>query len=451
MKQTFSYSEKIRSFFMILLPVLATQLSLEAIPFFGTIMAGQASPQDLVGVAAGSSLWVPVFVGLCGILAAIVPLVAHLLGAQKHEKVAPTVIQGLYLAILLSGIVILIGFFLVPIILHYTQLEPKANDAALGYLKGIAWGVPFLFLYTVLRSFMDGLGMTQKTMWVTFSVIPINGFFNWVLIEGRLGFPAYGGAGAGWAATFTYIFLLGFALFMVATQKKLKAYPLLKNWPAPSLKAFKEQLAIGLPIGFAIFCEVSIFCVVTLLMSSYGTLIMAGHQSAMNFSGLLYMLPLSISNTLTIIIGYEVGAKRYQDANKYSIIGMTFAFAIGLFFTFGIYQYQDQVALLYSKDTSTLAEILKFMVYARFFLLVDAIAAPIQGILRGYKDVRVTFFLAIFSYWIVGVPVGWFLAHNTHWGPFGYWIGLVSGLAAGAIGLSIRLWFIRKKYKSISN
>lgn len=447
MKQTFSYSEKIRSFFMILLPVLATQLSLEAIPFFGTIMAGQASPQDLVGVAAGSSLWVPVFVGLCGILAAIVPLVAHLLGAQKQDQIAHTVIQGLYLALILSGFVVLIGFLLVPIILQFTYLEPKANDAALGYLKGIAWGVPFLFLYTVLRSFMDGLGMTQKTMWVTFSVIPVNGFFNWVLIEGRLGFPPFGGAGAGWAATFTYVCLLGFALFMVATQKRLKAYPLFRNWPAPSLHAFKEQLAIGLPIGFAIFCEVSIFCVVTLLMSSYGTLIMAGHQSAMNFSGLLYMLPLSISGALTIIVGYEVGAKRYQDAHQYSIIGLVFAFLVGLIFTFGVYQYQDSVAHLYSKDNSTLTEILKFMVYARFFLLVDAIAAPIQGILRGYKDVRVTFFLAIFSYWVVGIPVGWILANYTEWGPFGYWIGLVSGLAAGAVGLSIRLWFIRKKYK----
>ena len=451
MKQTFSYTEKTLYFFRILLPVFATQMSLEAIPFFGTVMAGQASPQDLVGVAVGSSLWVPVFVGLCGILAAIIPLVAHHLGAKRLQEIVPTVMQGIYLALVLSIGVLIFGFFTVSTFLSWANLEPKAYLAAFGYLKAIAWGVPFLFLFTVLRGFMDGLGHTRQTMWVTFTVVPINGFFNWVLIGGRLGFPAMGGEGAGWSATITYIALCGFALWMVRSRKAFQNYRIFSHWPRPSLKAFKEQLAIGLPLGFAIFCEVSIFCVVTFLMSSYGTTIMAAHQGANNFSGLLYMIPLSISMALTILVGYENGAHRYRDGRQYGLIGIIIASVTAILSVIGILIFNRQVASLYSADPAVQDMIIQFLFYVKFFFLVDAIAAPIQGILRGYKDVRVTFILAIFSYWVAGLPVGWLLANYTSMGPFGYWFGLVSGLTVGAIGLSWRLWVITKKFPVKAN
>ena len=448
-KQTFSFTEKISHFFRILLPVFGAQISLEAIPFFGTVMAGQASPQDLVGVAVGSSLWVPVFVGLCAILSSIIPLVAYHLGAGRNEEITPTVMQGVYLALLLSAGVILLGYFAVPPALKWTSLEPKAYDAAFGYLKAIAFGVPFLFLYTALRSFMDGVGQTRQTLWVTLTVIPINGFFNWVLISGKLGFPALGGSGAGWAATLTYLCLFGFAVWMVRKRKAFQDYQVFSSWPKPSLAAFKEQLAIGLPIGFAIFCEVSIFCVVTFLMSGYGTTITAAHQAAMNFSGLLYMVPLSISMALTILVGYENGARRYLDARHYGNLGIGIAVVIALFFLAYLLIYNEQVASLYSSDPIVKNLTLEFLVYAKFFFLVDAIAAPIQGVLRGYKDVRVTFLLALFSYWVAGLPVGWFLATYTDMGPFGYWFGLVSGLTAGMIGLMWRLWIINKRQNQL--
>lgn len=449
MKQTYSYSEKIAYFFRIFLPVFATQISLEAIPFFGTVMAGQVSPQDLVGVAVGSSLWVPVFVGLCGILASIIPLVAYHLGAGKSEKVTPTVMQGIYLSLFLAICVIIFGYLTVPTFLSWTNLEPKAYEAAFGYLKLIAFGVPFLFLFTVLRGFMDGLGKTKQTMRVTLTVIPVNGFFNWVLIGGNLGFPALGGAGAGLAATFTYMSLCCFAFWMVS-REEFRSYQIFKVWPRPSLKAFKEQLSIGLPIGFAIFCEVSFFCVVTFLMSSYGTYIMAAHQAANNFSGLLYMFPLSTSMALTILVGYENGAKRFQDARQYGQIGIVVALVVAIISVISILIFNRQVASLYSTNPMVQDLAIQFLVYVKFFFLVDAIAAPIQGILRGYKDVRVAFLLAIFSYWGVGLPIGWILANYTSFGPYGYWIGLVSGLTVGAIGLCWRLWYINKKFKDRS-
>ena len=105
----------------------------------------------------------------------------------------------------------------------------------------------------------------------------------------------------------------------------------------------------------------------------------------------------------------------------------------------GLFNFSEQVAGLYTEDLDVLKLTQEFLLYAIFFQLSDAIAAPIQGSLRGYKDVKVTFVLALISYWIVGLPLGYVLANYFQFGAVGYWIGLIIGLAFGAICLSIRL------------
>jgi multidrug resistance protein, MATE family len=105
------------------------------------------------------------------------------------------------------------------------------------------------------------------------------------------------------------------------------------------------------------------------------------------------------------------------------------------------------VAALYTDDSNVLTLTSQFLLYAVFFQLSDAIQAPVQGALRGYKDVNVTFLMAFISYWIIGLPLGYMLANFTLLGPFGYWLGLITGLAAGAVTLSYRLWWVQKKYR----
>ena len=88
---------------------------------------------------------------------------------------------------------------------------------------------------------------------------------------------------------------------------------------------------------------------------------------------------------------------------------------------------------------------IQFFIFAALFQLSDAIQAPIQGALRGYKDVNMTFIMAIVSYWVIGLPVGYVAANFTELGPYGYWVGLIAGLSIGAISLSIRLFYIQRK------
>ncbi|WP_078380358.1 MATE family efflux transporter [Sutcliffiella halmapala] len=448
MKQVYSHSERIKLFISIVFPILITQLGLFSMTLFDIMMTGNVGPSDLAGVAIGAGLWVPIYTGLSGILLSITPIVAHLVGAKKTESVPFSITQGIYVAIAMSLLVLLIGAIGLNPILNGMSLESEVRYIAKYYLVALGFGVVPLFCYTVLRCFIDALGHTRVSMFITLSSLPINIILNYVLIFGKFGFPAFGGIGAGIASAITYWIIAIISLYIVLKKNPFTAFPLFKTLYPISFSKWKEILLIGVPIGLSIFFETSIFSAVTLLMSSFDTITIASHQVALNFASLLYMIPLSISMALTILIGFEIGANRTKDAKQYTIIGVIAAVALSSICAIFLFFYRSEVATLYTNDPDVITLSTAFLLYAIFFQLSDAIAAPIQGALRGYKDVNVTFILALVSYWFIGLPIGYLLANYTIFGAFGYWIGLICGLAAGAVGLTWRLVKIQKNFQS---
>ncbi|WP_335871674.1 MATE family efflux transporter [Bacillus sp. 2205SS5-2] len=445
MMQTFSTREKLSRFFIILVPILITQLGMFSMSFFDTMMSGQYSHIDLAGVAIGSSLWIPVFTGLTGILLSITPIVSQNVGAQNDGDVSFSVIQGVYASLALSIVVLIGGFLVLSPLLDSLALSSETMTIAKTYLLALSFGVIPLFVTSVLRSFIDALGFTRVSMLITLSSLPINFIFNYVFIFGEFGFPELGGVGAGIASSITYWSMMFISIWIIQTKKPFKKYQIFSSLFPISLSKWKEIFVIGLPIGLSIFFETSIFSAVTLFMDEYGAVVIAAHQAALNFASFLYMIPLSISLALTIVVGFEVGAKRFSDARSYAIMGVVtallFAGGFGLFLFFE----RDAVALIYtdSPEVATLAA--QFLLYALFFQLSDAVQAPVQGALRGYKDVNVTFMMTLISYWVIGLPLGYVLATYTSFGPFGYWIGLIAGLTAGALTLSGRLHLVQRR------
>ncbi|EKN68406.1 MATE family efflux transporter [Schinkia azotoformans] len=445
MEQTYTLKQKLLFFIKILFPILVTQIGLYAMNFFDTMMSGRASADDLAGVAIGSSLWMPIFTLVNGILLAITPIIAQLIGAKNTRNVPFSIIQGVYLSIIIAGIILILGFVAIDPILNTMSLTTEVSYIAKHYLIGLGFGVIPLVIYTVLRCFIDALGHTRVTMVITLSSLPINVILNYVFIFGKLGFPELGGIGTGYATAITYWVILGFALFVVIKLAPFRPFQLFRTLYPVQFKTWKEILKIGLPIGFAMFFETSIFAAVTLLMSEYNTLTIASHQAAMNFASYLYMIPLSISMALTIVVGFEVGAKRFKDAKIYSFLGISFAIVMALITSVLLYFLRESVAGLYTNDLEVLELTTHFLLYAILFQLSDAFGAPIQGALRGYKDVNATFIVALISYWLIGLPTGFLLAKYTSLAAFGYWIGLIIGLAVGAIMLFGRLFIIQAK------
>ena len=211
-----------------------------------------------------------------------------------------------------------------------------------------------------------------------------------------------------------------------------------------------EGIRLGLPIGGTVFAEVVIFSVVGLIMAKFSSMIIASHQSAMNFSTLMYAFPMSISSAMAIVVSYEVGAKRFEEAKTYARLGRVTALIFaGLTLSF-LYIFRDRVASLYGNDPQFIETTAVFLTYSLFFQLADTFAAPLQGILRGYKDTVVPFYLGVIAYWAVSIPLGLFLDHVTTLGAYSYWIGLIASLVVSAILYQGRLQTIMKRFE-VSN
>lgn len=446
MESSLPVERKSFRFVKIVMPILITQVALYLVTFFDILMTGRYNTYHLAGVTIGSSFWVPVYTGLAGILMALTPIIAQHVGARRNGHVRPSVQQGIYVSIALAAVVFGLVLFVFFPIIRTMSLEAPVRIVAIDYLKGMSVGLAPLFAYTVLRSFFDALGSTRVSMFIILISAPINVLLNYLFIYGHFGFPELGGAGAGYASGITYWIVFIIAGAVAAAGKPYQKYALMKHWKLPSWSYWKEILVIGVPIGMSIFIETSIFSVVTLMMSSYSTGVISAHQIALNFTSLLYMIPLSISMGATILVGQSIGAGNSNDAKKYSLLGISFAIIFSFIGIAILLGFREPIASLYTTDTSIITLAAQFFLFAALFQLSDAVQAPIQGALRGYKDVNITFLMGFISLWVIGLPVGYVSATFTDLGPFGYWVGLIAGLTVGAIALSIRLKVVQKKH-----
>lgn len=444
--------EKLHTLIALMLPILGTQLANMGMGFFDASMSGQAGNVDLAGAAIGSNLWAPLHTGFGGILMAGTALTANALGAGDKPKILQILVHGLFLALVFGLFIIVGGIFALPLVLAQMGIEPQVFEIAYYYLTGVAIGIIPMFLTVPLRNLIDTLGHTDLTMKLYLVGLPINAFLNYVLIFGKCGLPRLGGIGAGVATGLTYWLLFLLFVFVVCRVNGFKQYVDLSNNKAMAINCqqIKEYLRIGVPMGFSIFLEVAIFCVVAFFMAKFGTDTIAAHQAAMNMSCLIYMIPMSFSMALTIVVGIEYGAKRLDGAFLYSKLGIQLSIATAFVYLVIEYFGRGPMSYIYSSDAHVRELLQQFITFAVIWQCGDAVAAPIQGILRGYKDVDATFWSNVLAYWGICMPVGLLLDYKFAMGPFAYWESLALGVICSAVIMVWRLnWLQKRLVKSV--
>ena len=448
MYPTHRFKDKFILFLKIFFPIMIYQFANYSASFVDTTMTGQYNTMDLAGVSTATSLWNPFFTFLTGIVYAMIPIIGHNLGRGKKEEVASDFYQFIYIALGLSIFLFGLVIFLAPPILNHIGLEPKVAAVAVHYLQFLAIGIIPLLLFSVIRSLLDSLGLTKLSMYLMLLLLPLNSGFNYLLIYGAFGVPELGGAGAGLGTSLAYWVLLGISVLVLFKQEKLKALHLEKRIPL-NMDKIKEGVRLGLPIGGTVFAEVAIFSVVGLIMAKFSSLIIASHQSAMNFSSLMYAFPMSISSAMAIVVSYEVGAKRFDDAKTYIGLGRWTALIFAAFTLSFLYIFRGNVASLYGNDSEFIDLTARFLTYSLFFQLADTFAAPLQGILRGYKDTVIPFYLGLVGYWGVAIPVAMLFDSLTDFGAYSYWIGLIISLIVSGVLYRWRLTVIMKRFESL--
>ena len=438
---------RLRRLLDVMIPILITQTAIMAMNFCDSAMSGHAGAVHLAGTAIGGNLWMPVMASLNGILLSSMPIIAHLLGRGERQNIGRVVRHTMLLATAFSLLLLVIGVLFLDRLLATFGLEPQVHYIAKMYIAAIGVGVLPFFLSTALRALVDTNGYTGITMKIYLLALPVNAFLNYCLIFGKFGAPELGGIGAGLATGITY--WLEFFIFVWVVHK-LPAFAPLRIFTDKfkfDMAQLRENLSLGVPMGMAIFMEASIFGVIAIFIAKFGTVIIAAHQAAMSFTSLLYMVPLSFSMSLTIVVGVEAGARRFGEALCYSLLGIACNITVAVLLTVFVLFDREFIAGLYTSEPVIIRQTIGFLFYAMFFQVMDATAAPIQGILRGYKDVKATFWAGLAAYWLICLPLGCYFDYYMHFGPSSYWLSLDIGLLCAVLFLGGRFLYLQRKIK----
>lgn len=438
---------RLRRLLDVMIPILITQTAIMAMNFCDSAMSGHAGAVHLAGTAIGGNLWMPVMASLNGILLVSMPIIAHLLGRGERQNIGRVVRHTMLLATAFSLLLLVVGVLFLDRLLGTFGLEPQVHYIAKMYIAAIGVGVLPFFLSTALRALVDTSGYTGITMKIYLLALPVNAFLNYCLIFGKFGAPALGGIGAGLATGITY--WLEFFIFVWVVHK-LPAFAPLRIFTDKfkfDMAQLRENLSLGVPMGMAIFMEASIFGVIAIFIAKFGTVIIAAHQAAMSFTSLLYMVPLSFSMSLTIVVGVEAGARRFGEALRYSLLGIACNITVAVLLTVFVLFDREFIAGLYTSEPVIIRQTIGFLFYAMFFQVMDATAAPIQGILRGYKDVKATFWAGLAAYWLICLPLGCYFDYYMHFGPSSYWLSLDIGLLCAVLFLGGRFLYLQRKIK----
>lgn len=447
------YFTEARQLLALAIPVILAQIAQTAMGFVDTVMAGGYSATDMAAVAIGTSIWLPAILFGHGLLLALTPTVAQLNGSGRRERIAHQVRQGFWLAAAVSILIMIVLWNAGYIIHAMHDIDPQLADKAVGYLRALLWGAPGYLFFQVVRNQCEGLAKTKPGMVMGFLGLLVNIPVNYVFIYGHFGMPELGGVGCGVATASVYWVMFIAMLSYVKRAGSLRDIHSETHSGKPDLSVLKRLVQLGLPIALALFFEVTLFAVVALLVSPLGIVDVAGHQIALNFSSLMFVLPMSLADAVTIRVGFRLGQGSTLDAQTAAHTGLGVGVCMAVLTAIFTVALREHIALLYNDNPQVVTLASQLMLLAGLYQISDSIQVIGSGILRGYKDTRSIFFITFTAYWVLGLPSGYVLALTDlvvdRMGPAGFWMGFIIGLTSAAILMMLRMRFLQRQPSSI--
>lgn len=440
----FFVKKDIQKLLSVMIPILVAQVSTAGVTFINTTMAGHAGADDLAGVSVGAGLFYPLLASIIGLLMAGTPLMAQLIGRKERESLPFIVRSGMVIGLSVWALFTAAYIFFIDHLMAALALEPAVEYIARYYLMTMIGVVFFIALMIPLRCLTDTAGSTSISMKLFLMAPVVNGIFNYLFIYGHGGMPALGGIGAGLATMITYGFLLALFVLVVLKSKELEGKEIFASLSL-RMADIKEYLVVGVPSGLSIFMEMSLFSLIIVFLARYGTDALAAYQIADNFASLVYMLPVSCSMALTILIATAVGANDMALARRYKKAGFVVAMAGAMMTASFTVLFRSSIGSVYTDDAAVALIAGQFLIYSAGWQLFDAISTPIQGILRGLKDTRISFILMVLAYWGGCFPMSLFLDTHTTLGADSFWLGLDFGVACSALLMVFRLLYVERK------
>lgn len=431
------FAREMRATVKLALPLIAGQLSAVGMSAVDIALAGHFNAHTLAAVAVGANVWVLGLVCAIGVMMALSPSVAQLDGAGRHGEIGPLFRQSLWLAAALSILLWLGARHSAPL-LHMLGVDPALLADAQAFLHALSWGAPGLCGYFALRGLCEGSSWTRPTMLFGLFGLIVLVPLDWVLIYGKFGLPALGAQGAGIAnALALWLQLLAFVAYL-KFGKRFGHLNLFARMERPDWRALGHLLWIGVPMAVTLLMEAGLFVISALLISRLGTVAIDGHQIALNVASVTFMVPLGLALAVTVRVGNAAGRGDAQAVRWAGFTGIALTLATQAVSAVLMLSIPHAIAHLYSDDPRVIALAAQLLILAGIFQLSDGIQVVSSGALRGLKDTRVPMLITVIAYWVVGMPIGVWLAFGADHGVAGMWVGLVAGLTVAAVLLFAR-------------
>lgn len=441
-----SFKAESKTLFKLAFPILVAQLALTGLGVADTLMSGRVGTNDLAAIGLGTNILLPLFMLTTGILLAITPLVAKAKGAGELEKVSQFLIQGLWLAIPL-GLISLLLLQNNHWLLNLLSLNQAVYLLTSDYLYYVAFGLPGIALYQALRFFWEGMEQTLPTMWISLFALLINIPLNYIFIYGYGPIDAMGAAGCGIASAIVMWLMFFIGMYFVLKNSELSGF--LTQAKRVSLKwnqGIQSILALGIPNSLALLFEVSLFSFIALFITVLGATVIAAHQIAISFTSVVFMIPLSFAMALTVLVGKNVGEQSREKTLLSIRTGFFWTVVLGLSLGVMSFYLKALIVSLYTFDHEVMGIAVSLLIFAAMYQVFDAIQVTSAGALRGFHDTKVTMWVTLLCFWGIGLGLGYVFAFGSLFGPqmgvAGFWLGIVLGLFLAAILLSLRLRFI---------
>lgn len=417
-------------------PVVLAELGWMGMGIVDTIMVGKLGPAAIAGVSLGNVLFFTVgLVGL-GLLLGLDTLVSQSFGAGDLRDCRRSLVQGVYLSIGLTPILMVVVALLTPMLAVW-GVQAEVVAVAIPYTKTLNWGMLPLLLYVAARRYLQGMNLARSVTAALVSANAVNWLGNLLLIDGRFGFPALGTVGSGIATFIGRIWMAGVLAVAIAAHARREGTDWIQTPMAIDRPRLRRLLAIGAPTAIQIALEVGVFLAAAILAGRLGTRALAAHEVVLNVISVAFTVPLGISSAAAARVGQAIGRRDPQAAAwaGWSAILLGAGFMIAFVLAFSLAP--RTILRTYTADRGVVAAGVSLLFVAAIFQMFDGTQVIASGALRGAGETKASMYCNLVAHWGLGLPVGYLLAFEAGWGLIGLWVGLMVGLVVAGIALLV--------------
>lgn len=354
-------------------------------------------------------------------------MVARYKGAGEHEKANTVLRQALMLTTVIAVVLSAVGYVFAEDMMRFMggkELELAVLSGSTTYFKIQMLGfVPFAMTMT-FTAVLRGVGNSRVTMVYNTISNVVNIVFNYLLINGKYGFPRMEVAGASLATILGQFVAFALAMRQVASGRHYLYLEIKKGF-----KPVKEELSKIFKIGFPALVEQGVMRIGMItyyrIVAGLGTFALATHTACMSILGFSFMLGQAISVSSTSLVGQSLGRKRPDVAQAYSSrssqLGLMAAAVLGAI----ILLTNEWLMTLYSKEPEVIKNGAFILTIIAFLQPFQAMQFVLAGSLRGAGDTKATAVISFITVTLLRPLLAWVGVYQLNLGLTGAWLALV--------------------------